>query len=431
MRKPYHRRYPRALGWAWVAALAACRDGGAPRTAESATSGGTPPPGFWFDARVRADVDLGGLGYAPGTRAEEPEAAPGSTTFDSQRRAPGVDLYCSGHAPEATLLDADGRMLHRWAFDPASSPEVPPLAHPTQRAWRRVRLADDGGLFALHEGLALLRLDAESRLRWCVAEGAHHDLDIDARGDVHVLVRRAVEVPAIAGGQTVVDDGVAILAPDGSLRRRVSLLEALAASPWAYALEAAASAPEGRMLQGEVAARDLLHTNSYALLAAVPPGLPPAFAPGRALVCFRELDALAVFDVERGALVWFLQGSFDGPHDPELAADGTLWVFDNGLRRGTSRVVALDPHTGRELRAWPPSPHAGFHSEVCGAVQPLPNGNLLLTESTRGRAVEVAPDGAIVWRFVSPHRVAGPDGPLVACLFEVERLPHEAASRWR
>ena len=43
-----------------------------------------------------------------------------------------------------------------------------------------------------------------------------------------------------------------------------------------------------------------------------------------------------------------------------------------------------------------------FFSELCGTCQRLPNGNTLITESTRGRAFEVTPDKEIVWEFVSP-----------------------------
>jgi len=429
-------RGPRALSGAALACalLAACsRTPEAPRPDPTAA-------GFWFTARERPDVDLGALGYAAGTRPESPSlAAPiGGRVHLPEATAPGLNLWCAGHAPEAYLETLAGEPVHRWAVDPDRLPGVPPLRHATQRAWRRVRLLPDGGLLALHEAHALLRLDVDSALVWAVGEGAHHDFDLDAAGRVHVLVRRAVEHPGIAGGQTVVDDGVLVLGPDGAVVARHSLLEALARSPWAHVLDAAAAQPDGRTLDaGDGLARDLLHVNAYALLRSVPAGLPAAFQPGRALLCFRELDALALFDPEAGALVWYSAGALDGPHDPELGADGRLWVFDNGLRRGWSRAVALDPSTGREVAAWPAAPDPAFHSEVCGALQLLPHGGLLLTESTAGRAFEVTAEGALAWSYATPHRVErrSPDGPserFVACLFEVERIaPEDLPARFR
>ncbi len=397
-----------------------------------------PAAGFWFAARERPDVDLGALGYAAGTRPEELAAPVGSRELVPGAAAPGLNLWCAGHAPEARLETLAGDTVHGWAVDPETLPGMPPLRHATQRAWRRVRLLPDGGLLALHEACALLRLDAASGLVWAFGEGAHHDFDLDAEGRVHVLVRRAVEHPGVAGGQTVVDDGVAILGPDGSVIARHSLLEALLRSPWAHVLEAAATQPDGRRIDaGDGLARDLMHVNAYALLGAVPPGLPAAFQPGRALVCFRELDALAVFDPRTGTLEWYFTGALDGPHDPELAPDGRLWVFDNGLRRGWSRAVALDPATGREVAVWPATPRPDFHSEVCGALQLLPHGGLLLTESTAGRAFELTADGTVAWSYATPHRVdrraaGGGTERLIACLFEVERIsPADVPERWR
>jgi hypothetical protein len=59
----------------------------------------------------------------------------------------------------------------------------------------------------------------------------------------------------------------------------------------------------------------------------------------------------------------------------------------------------------------------------------LPNGDVLITESERGRASEITRDGDVVWEFLSPHR-AGPENRLVATLFEVVRLPPEEVESW-
>ena len=47
-----------------------------------------------------------------------------------------------------------------------------------------------------------------------------------------------------------------------------------------------------------------------------------------------------------------------------------------------------------------------FFSAVQGAAQALPNGNVLVTESTKGRVFEVTRDGEIVWEFWNPDRTA-------------------------
>jgi hypothetical protein len=37
-----------------------------------------------------------------------------------------------------------------------------------------------------------------------------------------------------------------------------------------------------------------------------------------------------------------------------------------------------------------------------GGIEALPNGNVLITESERGRAFEITRDGDIVWEFYNP-----------------------------
>jgi hypothetical protein len=58
-----------------------------------------------------------------------------------------------------------------------------------------------------------------------------------------------------------------------------------------------------------------------------------------------------------------------------------------------------------------------FYSNIMGKHQWLPNGNLLLTESMKGRAVEVTPDGERAWEFVNYVRPG-----TVGLMEEVQRL---------
>ena len=40
-----------------------------------------------------------------------------------------------------------------------------------------------------------------------------------------------------------------------------------------------------------------------------------------------------------------------------------------------------------------------FYTDIMGKHQWLPNGNMLITESTKGRAFEIDPEGALVWEY--------------------------------
>jgi hypothetical protein len=212
------------------------------------------------------------------------------------------------------------------------------------------------------------------------------------------------------------EDEIRVLDADGRELRRVSILRALERSRFAPLL---ARAP---------AHDDLLHTNSIEILAVPPPGLPPGFRSGNALVSIRNLDLVAVVDLEREEIVYGLEGGFHLQHEASLLPSGRLLLFDNlGMRR-RSRALELDPVSGGVLWNWAGEPQ-GFVSEGMGAVQRLPNGNTIVTDSFGGRVFEVDRGGAVVWRFDNPART-GARGELVAVIPELLRLDASAHAGW-
>ena len=107
-----------------------------------------------------------------------------------------------------------------------------------------------------------------------------------------------------------------------------------------------------------------------------------------------------MFDFERKALVWaWGQNEISGPHDATVLANGNFLLFDNGVRRGWSRAIELDPVTKRIV--WEYNGDKKFFSLGNGTAQRLPNGNTFLAISYMAELREVTPAGELVWRFVS------------------------------
>ncbi len=96
------------------------------------------------------------------------------------RVEPGINLYNPAHAAEAYLIDLEGRVLHRWALPLEQAFPEGPAANAGNRYWRRVRLLPGGDLLAIYEGVGLIRIDRNNKLRWARANGAHHDFDLTA-----------------------------------------------------------------------------------------------------------------------------------------------------------------------------------------------------------------------------------------------------------
>lgn len=387
--------------------------------APAQASPGDPPQGKWRPARgappaaagAETPADVKALPYFQGYRPAEDH--PVVIERDPKAALDGLNLYVSGHAAEAVLMDMHGRTLHRWRYplrrlwpDLAKDPEMAKLEY-----WRRAYLYPNGDLLAIYEGLGLVKLDARSRVLWAHRGGTHHDLFVTDDGTIYTLDREGKIIPRINPRQGVLEDFVTVLDPRGTVRRKISILRAFERSPYAGLLKR--MPPDG----------DIFHTNTLEVLDGRWASRDPAFRKGNLLISVLKLDTLAILDPERQTIVWARTGEWRRQHQPTFVDGGRLLVFDNtGAGPGRSRVLELDPLTGKVSWQYGGTPGEDLFSKTLGSCQRLPNGDTLITESENGRALEVTRDKRVVWELYNPHR-AGEHGELVAVLFEVVRLP--------
>jgi len=129
------------------------------------------------------------------------------------------------------------------------------------------------------------------------------------------------------------------------------------------------------------------------------------FRPGNIIFSYRSLDIIGVIDYPSGEIVWaWGPGELDGQHKPHMLPNGHILIYDNGTRRGWSRVIELDPLNGEIVWEYTGTPKESFFSAFISGAQRLPNGNTLICEGARGRLFEVTPEKEIVWEFRSPYR---------------------------
>lgn len=386
------------------------------------------PSGRWHEAQSLHDgvhgssdeiaAQLHALGYLSGYEPDPGRS--GVTIHDAEAVSPGFNLYVSGHAPEAVLADMAGRVLHRWsmtyrdAFPDGAGPVRP---EDSADYWRRAHVFENGDLLAIFEGLGLIRLDRDSRLRWARGPGFHHDLWVGDDETVYALVREERMRPDVRAGGPVLDDFIVVLDRHGEVQSRVSVLDALTSSPFAHLLS---RIPDRS---------NILHTNTVELLDGSLAGSIPAFEAGNVLISILFLDALAVVDMEAEQVVWAQTGFWAKQHQPTVLPNGNLLLFDNLGQPGRSRVVEFDPR-GPDIRwTYEGREDEPFLSRTCGSAQRLPDGNTLITESDSGRAFEVNREGRVVWELYNPAR-AGAHRELIATLFEVVRLPSDFPVQW-
>ncbi len=386
------------------------------------------PDGFWQDVRfpqgtgaldeaTRRQLEhLAGTGYASGY--EKADVQTGVVLHDEQATQPGFNLYCTGHAPEAVLMDMGGKVLHRWArpFD-----QVPSTRKPTRRTqltWRKVHLLAEGDLLVCYEGLGLARLDRDSNLLWYWDGGAHHDFEVK-EDRIFTLSRDGRFLPYLENEAPVVEDALCqIDLKTGEVLKRTSIYEALFQSRWSSFL-----------LQRAKQGGDVLHNNSVDPVPASVADRLPHVSTNDWLLCFRDVNAIAILNVEQDKIVWMAEGPWQGPHSVSGLDSGNLLIFDNMGHGGFTRLIEWDPISHKLPWTHHGTPPESFVSIFSGNVRRLANGNTLTSLSCAGLAQELAPDGRVVWEFRSPHR-AGRDRELVAVLFDVQRLPSAGIESW-
>lgn len=335
------------------------------------------------------------------------------TGFEEDLAQPGLNLVVSGHGPEAVLLDMKGNEVHSWSKEldeiwpgPLGFREY----EPHKKFWRRAHVFPNGDLLAIFEGIGMVKLDSRSNVLWENKGRCHHDLFVAEDGVIYTLSRHLRDKHARFGSQgKILEDFVTILSPNGEELERISILDAFLDSDYAAAL-----APAHK--QG-----DILHTNTIELMDGRFAERHPLYTAGNALISIPSLNLIAVMSLTERRIVWTLGGLWTFQHQPTVLDDGRMLVFDNQGHHGKSKVVEIDPLTQEIHWAYRHTEAAPFHSQIIGSCQRLPNGNTLITESTKGRAFEVTRGGQIVWEFYNPER-AGADQEFIACLYELVRI---------
>lgn len=364
--------------------------------------------------------DLEALGYLQGKRMASDLS--GAANHHPELTAAGYNLVVSGHGSNAILIDMDGDTLHSWSYLfedlwPDGIPENTPEG-PGRNYWRRAYLYPNGDLLAIFEGIVMFKIDKDSRLIWKYQNRPHHDMFVLPSGRIHVLTRLAHFNPRINSVHTILEDFLVALSADGEELAFVSIFEAFSNSSFASVLDELD--PKGG---------DIFHTNTVEILPADVPIDAQAFGPGHALISVRELNTIAVIDLEREIVTWAKTGPWRAQHHPTILDNGRILLFDNQGGRppdvpGTSRVLEYDPVSGQIVWEYPGSNDEPFYSETVGSVQRFSNGNTLITQTDTGRAFEIDREGKIVWEYMNPER-AGENKEFIATLLEVIRFPFE------
>jgi outer membrane protein assembly factor BamB len=333
----------------------------------------------------------------------------------------GYTLYAAVRGKHANLLDAEGRIVHRWPCDEGvtyaqllDNGNLLLRTHPPEEAGGVEKIGGSSG--------ALLELDWDGKVLWEHRNPMlHHDFLRLPSGNTLILTWRKLppEISAaVPGGHHHEDDPelmwgdvVQEITPQGEVAHEWRSWEHL-------------SLDEDSICPLE-SHKEWTHANSI----AVTPD-------GDWLLSFRLTDTVAIVDRASGAFKWkWGKDVLSHQHHASWLDNGRVLVFDNGAhrRRGPnfSQVVEVDPATGEIEWTYKHPTIVGFYSFFVSSAERLPGGNTLINSGAHAHLFEVTPEGETVWEFVSPFFYESAFGETPA-VFRAHRYPaHHPGLRGR
>jgi hypothetical protein len=348
--------------------------------------------------------------YLASSETAVDQNAVGVLYHDAEKSHQGYNFYSTLSSGEAYLMDMDGRIVHRWIYP----------HHQRERGTDHAILLENGDVIILKEHREVVRLDWNSRLLWRKSLLAHHDVSPAPDGSFYAILRHMKP----HRGLKVFFPGIAHITGDGEPIDRWSAFDDLESMKDVLdtrsfldsildnmtADRVSPSRPVGRkrpLPQARIQKYDYFHMNAINVIGAdMTARMGAPFRRGNLLVCFRNVNQVAVLEQGTYRLLWaWGEGELQWPHHPTLLDNGHILIFDNGVRRGYSRIVELDPATGDIVWQYISDPPGDFFSHTRGSAQRLPNGNTLVCESDKGAAFEVTASGEVVWRWQNPDLV--------------------------
>ena len=362
--------------------------------------------------------------------------------FDTKRRGRNVTIYDHALSSDGNvfmtllkdgrfgglLVNREGEELFRWRI--GYSDVWPHAAHLEYQA-PDARISIHGAslypngdlLFNFDDGnfptgSGLVKIDKCSHLLWSLAENTHHSVFRDDDGYIwvtsHVFHRNDnngfhfIKAPYH-------EDFVLKLSEDGKVLDRISVIETLYKS----GLEGLMRFRNRWVIEKN---HEPLHLNNVDILPRQWADKFPLFNAGDIMISMRNINTIAVLDKDSKLIKWWMSGAFSNQHDPDFLPNGHILVFDNRWHRrrvGGSRIIEIDPISRKIVWKYSGDRAHPFYTEIRGMQQPLPNDNVLITESEGGRAFEVTRKGKIVWEYINGLEEEGKVGVVT----QADRIP--------
>jgi len=347
--------------------------------------------------------------------------------LDRDSIQPGLSLV-TGLGPrkhsQASVIDLDGNVIHSWQLNwtelwPDAQHVHQHIQETTTPFTHGVKLMSNGDLIFSLEYAGLFRVNPCGTVIWRFANMTHHSVFLDDEENLWTLgldysESASDKLPGYAPGYY--DFSVVKLSTDGELLQEWNLFEVLKQNHLESLLYMSSNQPGVPEVSD-----DTLHPNDVKVFSSTMKA--GFFQPGDIMLSLRNVHSVVVFDSSMKVKKVFT-GSFVRQHDPDFVDGNTISIFDNYTHTyhseaPFSRILHLTSDSYQPIIRYQGSEQSPFFSHIMGKHEQLDNGNLLITESAKGRAFELK-GNKIVWQF---HNVL-PRG-VIGFIDEVQRLAPE------
>ncbi|MBN2532830.1 MAG: aryl-sulfate sulfotransferase [Spirochaetales bacterium] len=338
----------------------------------------------------QADLEqLMSLPYITWTEDEIDASVAGVTRYNADKAYPGYNLFVNKENT-VYLMDMNGAIVHTWA-----------LPFTERGMWEYAVLKENGNIVAECvdcPGAGAMEMNWNSEPVWESELKYHHDIEILPDGSFLIPDRISTEYKS----RIVNFDRIIHVSKTGEVIDMWSTLDEFEKlKKYHEPLYLDEEPDEADPATIKETSYDYYHLNTIKVLPFTWAGFfDRRFQKGNWLICLRNANLICILDKDTKKVVWHWgPGELEWPHMPVMLKNGDILIFDNGVGREYTRIVQVNPRSGKITWEYKTDPPALFYSFLCGSAQRFPNGNTLVTNSDHGHVFEVTKKGETVWEF--------------------------------
>lgn len=306
-----------------------------------------------------------------------------------------------GDDQKVRLMQRDGKIVNEWRLRVHDLlPSAGQCRNPPMTDWNTsthdTLIQPDGSIILSFESCGMVKLDRCGGKMWATREITHHSPNFLHDGGFVIGGATRVTSPASWPIKSPYwEDLIRRYDANGRQLRETKITDLLLSNGMAPVISA--SGQDSARTDGE------FHLNEVEELPERLASAFPMFRAGDLLVSLRNLNMVLVTDASATRIKWYKTGPWIRQHDPDWQADGRITVFDNhpDPKGGGSRIVAIDPKTGKTETLYGGRKRQFFLTPERGLHQMQPDGDILIAEANYGHAFQVDRSGRIVWEYVN------------------------------